>query len=784
MKTSILWAILIAATTTNAAAQPQGRIRGTITDAASGHPLPYATVVILDVNPPVAATTNEQGAFSLPPLPVGRYTLQASSTGYHPSTMHEVPASPAKETIIDFSLKESVVALTEVVVRPETNKDTPLNPMALAGARTLHVEEAARYAGGLDDPARLATSFAGVAGNVTSNSIAIRGNSPQSLQWKLEGVEIPNPSHYPEIGGIGGGILTAFSAQLLANSDFLTGAFPAEYNNALSGVFDMQLRNGNNQRREHTAQVGTLGVEFASEGPFRQGSQASYLFNYRYSAMALAADLVGGALKEAGGMRFQDLSFKLNFPTRRAGVFSLWAIATHDRFREYLPDDLSAYPYIPVEASVSQQMAAAGLSHKLYLSDNAYLKSTLSATYAQNQNTTDTYDLNRQNPQRIQDMQDKNTNLILNTHLNTKFSPRHTNRTGLTLTTLFYNDNYNIAPNYPYANGAPMRNIARAVGNTLLTAAFTQSQYQLNERLTLQAGITAQYFALTRHYTLEPRASLRFQPSPRHSFALATGLHSRHERLDYYFVTTPESGNDPVNKALDFTKALHLTLTYNWHISPNSHLRIEPYYQHLYNVPIVPQTNISIINQTDFYLIHPLANEGQGRNIGIDFTYERYLNRGYYYLLTASLFNSAYRAADPLWRSARYNRRFLANALAGKEWKLGQSKQNALGANLRLNLMGGNYYTPINEPASLAAKRPIEDESRLLAARTPPALIAHITLNYTLNKHRSAHEFGLKILNITGAEDFYYYDYNYQTNQIEKTTTAISIPNIYYKISF
>jgi hypothetical protein len=779
----VLWAIMIVGLFTKAAAQPNGNIRGTVIDAASGQALPYVTVVVMNTNPVVGATTGEQGTFSLPPLPVGRYDVRASFVGYEPATMREVMVSSAKETVLEISLKESVTALDEVVVRPKTSKEAPLNPMALAGARMLSVEEANRYAGGFDDPARLVTSFAGVAGDVTSNSIAIRGNSPQSLQWKLEGVEIPNPSHYPEIGGVGGGILTAFSSQVLGNSDFFAGAFPAEYGNALSGVFDMALRNGNNQRYEHTAQLGTLGVEFASEGPFRKGGQASYLFNYRYSSMALAYDLVGGDLKEVSGMRYQDLSFKINLPTR-AGVFSLWGIGTYDNYSGFMPDDLSDYDYIPAEGIARQRMGAAGLGHKIFLDGNTYLKSTLAATCAENHVITELYGDDRQNPQRIQDMLDRNTSLVFHSYLNRKFNARHTNRTGVMLTGLLYDDNYNIAPNYPYSNDRPMTNFADTDGSSLLASAFSQSSWQFDERFTAQLGLNVQYFALNRRWTLEPRASIRWRAASRHAFALATGLHSRHEQMDYYFVTTPETGDRLVNKDLDFARAFHAVLSYDWNISENMHFRIEPYFQYLYEVPVVPGSGISIINRTDFYMNKQLVNDGKGRNAGIDFTFERYLKDGYYYMLTASVFDSRYCGGDGVWRDTRYNRRFLANALGGKEWMLGRSRQNILGVHLRMNVMGGNHYTPLDNAASLAAERPIEDESRIMDGRNPAAFIVHITVNYQINKPGLGHEFGIKMLNVTGSKDFFGFDYNYRTRQMEKTTAAVSIPNIYYKISF
>lgn len=776
MKRWILGAVLMAGVLAEAAAQSKGSIRGNVVDAASGQVLSYVTVVVAGTNPVVGATTDGQGAFTLPLLPVGRYTVRASFVGYEPTMVREVMVSSAKETVLEISLRESVTALNELVVRPKTNKEAPLNPMALAGARMLSVEEASRYAGGMDDPARLVTSFAGVAGDVTSNSIAIRGNSPQSLQWKLEGVEIPNPSHYPEIGAVGGGILTAFSAQVLGNSDFLTGAFPAEYGNALSGVFDMMLRNGNNQRREHAAQVGTLGVEFASEGPFTKGGKGSYLFNYRYSSMALAYDLVGGDLEEVLGMRYQDLSFKINLPTKGAGVFSLWGIGTYDKYSS--PEPEADYDYLPDNSVARQQMGAAGLGHKIFLDGNTYLKSTLAATYAENHSITEIFG------RRTQDMLDRNTNLVFHSYLNRKFSARHTNRTGVTLTGLFYDDNYNIAPDYPYSGDAPMANFADTEGSSLLVSAFSQSSWQVNERFTGQVGLNAQYFALNGRWTVEPRASVRWRAASQHSFALATGLHSRHERIDYYFVTMPETGDRLVNKGLDFAKAYHAVLSYDWSVSENIHFRVEPYFQHLYDVPVAAGGGFSIINQTAFYMNKRLVNGGKGRNAGVDVTLERYLKDGFYYMLTGSVFDSKYRGDDGVWRNTRYNRRFLANVLGGKEWMLGRGGRNVLGVNLRATVMGGSYYTPLDEAVSLAAKRPIEDEGRMMGSRNPAAFMLHATISYRMNRRGWAHEIGVKMMNITGSEDFFGFDYNYRTGEMDRRGAAVGIPGVYWGVAW
>ncbi|MEX2404553.1 MAG: carboxypeptidase-like regulatory domain-containing protein, partial [Balneolales bacterium] len=246
---------------------PSQTIRGQITDAGSGSPIPGVTVMVLDQEPTLGTTTDLNGNFRLDNVPAGRHTLRFSSVGYESGYIREQLVTSAREVILDVTLRESVTELDDIVVRPEQQKDEAINRMAVSGVRLLSMEEASRYAGGFDDPARLATSFAGVAGSLGDNAIVIRGNAPKGLLWQMEGVEIPTPSHFANIITMGGGGITALSSRMISDSDFFTGAFPAEYGNALSGVFDLNLRNGNDEQYEHTMRAGTIGLDVASEGP-------------------------------------------------------------------------------------------------------------------------------------------------------------------------------------------------------------------------------------------------------------------------------------------------------------------------------------------------------------------------------------------------------------------------------------------------------------------------------------------------------------------------------------
>ncbi|WP_165045017.1 carboxypeptidase-like regulatory domain-containing protein [Dysgonomonas sp. ZJ709] len=783
MKTLLLFLTTLFLST-SITAQTGKPIRGVVVDNASGESLVSVTVQVLNSSLPKGALSDADGNFSIDGLPVGRYDIQASFIGYEPMVFREIVVSSGKEAFITISLKENINELKEVVIEPQVNKQLPQNITATTSARMLSVEEASRYAGGMDDPARLVSAFAGVAGSMNSNGIAIRGNSPQFLQWRLEGAEIPNPTHFSDITGVGGGIFTALSSQVLGNSDFFTGAFPAEYGNALSGVFDMQLRNGNRWDYEHTVQVGTLGVDVSSEGPFKKGGQSSYLFNYRYATMALADDLFPGLLGDAAGMRYQDLSFKLNFPTKSAGTFSVWGIGLIDRFSQNAESDTTKWESVTdnSKADFRQTMASGGIGHKYFFNNSTFIKTALVGTYTKNHLLLDVFDTQK-NPTRVNDMKGTNWDMSLNSYINKKFSSKHTSRTGFNITRLSYDLNYNISPSFPNPF-LPMENFAKSDGSTMLFSAFSNSTIRLNNEITANIGINSQYFLLNEKWTLEPRVGIKWQMQPKHSIGLAYGLHSRHEKLDYYFVRTPETGNEMVNKKLDFAKAHHIVFSYDWSLSENTHLKIEPYFQYLYDIPVARDSSFSIINQQDWYLNTALVSEGKGINYGIDVTLERYLADGYYYLLTGSIFQSRYTGGDGVWRNTRLNRNYVFNALGGKEWKMGRQKQNIFNVNLRASFQGGDRYSPIDTEASLLAQDAVYDTSRAYEKQFDPALITSFTVSYKMNKKKLAHEFAVKVINANGYQEPSGHFYNYRRSEVELYKSAVVIPNISYKVEF
>jgi hypothetical protein len=773
----MFWMFLMFTTLVSAQELTQ-TIKGKILDNETQEPIPFATVVIKNTNPIIGTTTEDNGNFRLENVPIGRYDIEVSHLGYESTIISEVVVTSAKEVVLKITLTESAYALDEVIIRPKTNKEEPLNKMATVSARMLSVEEASRYAGGFDDPARLASSFPGVAtSSVGNNAIIVRGNAPKYLQWKIEGVEVPNPNHFANLSALGGGGLTALSSNLLANSDFFTGAFPAEYNNALSGVFDIKMRNGNSSEYEHSIEAGIIGIDFASEGPLgKKEYGASYLVNYRYSTLGLISSLLPD---DAGKINYQDLSFKLSLPTKKAGSFSIWGIGLIDNSESLPEKDINKQIYYEdiEQQDVSQYMGALGINNRLTLKNSAYLNTTLSVSTNGIDLKTDRLN-NQSQLQPENEIKNTNYNIVFKSFLNKKFSAKHTNRTGVTLRGLAYD----IDLKENNVNTNTLNTLASENGFSSLLSAYSNSSFSL-KNWKLNLGINAQLFTLNNSVTIEPRLGLSHQINENNKLSFGYGLHSRIEPLNIYFATT--ANNTQANKDLKLSKAHHFVLAYDWNISEKLHLKIEPYFQYLFDIPIVANTTTSLINlEQDWFINDTYINAGKGQNYGIDLTLEQYINNGFYYLVSASVFNSKYKTDTNKWYNTRFNKNYLITALAGKEFRLGKNKQNSLGINIRASIQGGNRYSPIDNQASLLQQDVVYNETNPFTQQAETVFLTDFTVNYEWNKRKTTQRLSLKVLNATNFEEFQGHRFNLQTNQVDKFKEGIIIPNISYKISF
>ena len=778
MRSLLLTIIFLAGCLVSPAQSITRSIGGRITDAASGSPLPGASIVIPGSDPLLGASSGTDGGFVISGVPVGRHTVRVTYIGYEDVVISEILVGSAREPFLTVAMKEKVNTMNEVVIR--SGKAEPLNPMASVSARQINMEEASRYAGGFNDPARLASSFAGVTGSLGDNGIVIRGNAPKGLLWRMEGVPISNPAHFANVGNLGAGAVTALSDQVMGGSDFLTGAFPAEYGNALSGVFDIRLRNGNSDKRLYAAKLGLSGLEATLEGPFVKGKGSTYLLNYRYSIFDLLAPILP---PEMGTLRYHDLSFRFNFPTAHAGTFSVWGIGARDyQGRKALTDTTKwKTDNDKQEYKTHLFMMAAGLGHKIFAGKKTYFSTSLSLAGNGLDLHTKMFDASGILAP-YEEIANRTWDLSLSAFVNHKFGSRHTNRTGIRVSRLEYrwlirND---------AGHGGNLITYADDRGSAVAAEAFSQSKVELTDDLSLTAGLHTQFFALNRNITVEPRLSLTWNLSANQSLSLAYGLHSQLEMLNFYLAEVPSQGGATrANRDLGFSKAHHAVVSWKLRLGDHAQLKAEPYFQYLFDIPVKPHSPWSMQNlQNGIYFNDSLVNEGKGRNIGIDITVERNLFRGWYGMATVSLFDSRYCGGDGVWRKSRFDRNYVVNLLGGREWKSGRQKNNLFGINLKFTLMGGDRVTPVDLAASQASGETVEDLTQAFSRQKAAAPILSLSLNYRVNKKRHAGIWEFSFINMLGYKELNRYYYDRTTQSVRKDENQLVIPNLSYRIEF
>lgn len=757
-------------------------VRGTVVDKQVKSPLIGAVVQVLNVTPSKGTTTDIDGNFKLEDVPVGRQTIKVTFLGYREVILNDVAVSSGKELVLNIEMEEQVVQNKEVVITAD--KKQPLNDMSTVSARTVSVEETQRYAAAVNDPARAALAYAGVATVMDGNNfISIRGNAPNGLLWRMEGVEVPNPNHFSSPGSAGGGI-SILSSQLLANSDFVTGAFAAEYGNASSGVFDLRLRKGNNEQREFTFQAGVLGMDAAVEGPFSAKHRGSYLVNYRYSTLGLLGKM--GILGDGGVTTFQDLSYNIVLPTEKYGKFTFFGFGGLSS-EVYNADKDSALWQEEGDRYSSKFFAntgASGMTWSKSINDHMYLKLAAvgSATAL---GFKETYLLNDYSPREHYYNSYTQNKMTVSAVLTNKFNANHVLRTGVILN----HQGYKLNARYYDEDEQISKEFMKADGTTQVMQAFAQWQYRPTERLTFNTGFHALYLALNNKVSVEPRASARWEFIPGQSFSAGYGLHSQVLPLAAYFTKTtlPDGTATFTNKELDLLKAHHLVLAYDRSVGENMRVKLEAYHQWLFHLPVGASANstYSLTNEIWDGVRDSLVSKGKGRNYGLELTVEKFFSKGSYFLLSASLFNSNYKTLEDVWRNSRYNGKYLVTFTGGKEFTLSQERKGrVIGFNLKLIYAGGYYDHPIDVTASQLAGHTVYDEGNAFTTKMPDYFRADIRLSLKRNYTKWTSTVSLDIQNVSNRKNVFNKYYNAETNKVEYNYQAPLIPVLSYRVEF
>jgi hypothetical protein len=700
---------------TSQAQVPVQSIRGKVTDRDSHKPLPGASVETVGGEKRITSLSDSSGRFVLHNIPPGRIKIQCSYIGYAMYITDDIIVNAAKGQELSLEMEEEPKFQTGVVVRGVRNQKAPVNKFALVSGRSFSPEETQRFAASANDPSRMALAFPGVQASDDSRSdIIIRGNNPLGMQWKLEGVDIINPNHFARKGSSGGGI-TIFSLSMLDNSDFLTGAMPAEYGDVLSGVFDVHLRKGNNLKTEYTFKASLIGLDFSTEGPIQKG-RSSYLFNYRYSTLQLLNAIGLNLADKRETDKFQDLSFNLAFSNKSGkSQTNLWGIGGHSEeyyvavkdtanWKQY--DDYAFHDYIT-------RMGAIGIGNTLTLSDKSFLRSSfvLIGQHITYQDDT----LNKQLlAGNVNHEIYNNERLSFSSSYNHKFSAAANIKAGIYMTDLLYDvkqDSLNFTSNtyHTVINGS---------GSSFLVQPYVQMSLKPGTKWTINPGFHFMYFALNNKSTLDPRLSLQYRINNRLNVSIAYGLHSKLLPLGYYFFQHTGINNYP-NHDLGMLRSHHYILAADRLLKKNWRIHAELYYQHLFQIPVVNDINRTfwMLNELEGYAREALVSKGTGTNKGVDLSLEKFFTKGFFMIASFSFYQSTFEPLNEQTYNTRFNAGNAGSWTGAKEWTL--KKNLVFQAGWKAIYNAGQRLTPLASIQN-SNRAPIEDETSPYTEKVSP----------------------------------------------------------------
>lgn len=778
-------------------------IRGQVVDEGSKLPLIGVTVMIDGSTPPIGAITDNEGYFRIEKVPVGRVNLKLSYIGYKEKVIPNIVVNSAKEVVLKLTLQEYATKMAEVTIVAQMDKGSPTNDMALGSARSISTEETNRYAGSFNDPTQIMSNFAGVAATQDgSNDIIVRGNSPKYIQWRLEGVEITNPNHFANQSGIGTGGISALNNNLLATSDFYTSSFPAEYGDVLSGVYDIKLRSGNNERFEGMIGVGILGTDLTLEGPLKKGYSGSYLINYRYSTISLVSNLE--LIDRSGLTNFQDGAFKIMLPTKKLGTYSIFGLGGYSGFdlenmsgSDALgsPGHSAQLSTLSKDHSTRSFLFNTGINHWFNLSEKSYLKtSVVYSTDGIKNNVFARFNPPSQSQGASYNYYDgdiRKSTYRGTVTLHYKINNRHKLQAGFKYAYFSFDYFQQLRKDTVSAN----RVLTNFVEQISTLRNFISWKFKPFRKLTLIAGIHQMNEFYNQNRTLEPRFAMNWELKPTIDLTLSYGKHSTMESIHNYFAKVPNDQGtltEP-NRNLGLLKADHYTLTIEKRFQSDLKAKLGLYYQWLYDLPVANEDTsyFATINERIDYEPVYLINKGKGKNYGVELTIEKFFNDGYYFLINTSLFQSKYKTLENRWRNTQYNNEFMANILAGKEFlNLGKKDNQALTINLKVFVGGGRKIIPLrrDNQGNLdvdPANDQYFDYDKAYESSLDDLYQVDLSLNYKWNKLKTTHELFLNIYDITNVEGRIteYYD-DSEPDKIGYITQIGLFPNLMYRIYF
>ena len=728
-------------------------LNGIILNEISQEPIVGAEI---NLNDNVKIYSDSTGQFILKQVPVGRNTIFIFKEGftyyYNQSLLLELGNQDILEvTLSPKSFTGDTVFVTESQALDEINNQYVIS-----------VEETDRYPATFFDPARLVQTFPGViAVNDQANHIAVRGQSPNLVTWRLQGLEIVNPNHTNNAGTftdqptVAGGGVNMISAQLLKETQFYNGYMPSAFGNAMGGTINMDFKKGNMNHWEMTSQIGLIGLELGAEGPLIQ-NKASLVANYRYSAVGALT----GLGVDFGGeeINYQDASLMMDFKIKNGNVklFGIWGNSKN--IFSGNPDTIETYKDL-FNIDFMSDIGIAGITFSKYWSNISWNSGVAYSKLngARYQNLIDDHRENSFGTELYQ------TKLSFDTHVQSLSRNNQLIKMGLKM-------NRQVATYGTF--------FSKQVGANEFDfpTGFTVSPYieadlQLSPVLNIDIG-SRLVFSNNFRPSLEPNVQLTWNMRRTQSAVLSTSVHRQLEhpaavKSDLRDRTMPLSLHHQVGYHLMNDKNYFKVLLFYQHGYFNFQSFNNPSNRHeITPVDYLPHST-NWFSELQFGTLGQINNEGQNYQQGIELGAKKFLFKSIYGLLNVSLFDSKYREdQNSVWLDTRWNQNFVFNAAFGKEftWLNKRNKSNLLGMNIRFNGYGGIREPNIDVQASQEYWITIYDFTQGFINQNKAVFRTDLRVYWRRNLGKHSGLLSLDIQNVTNTknEAYHYYDPYYE----------------------
>ena len=712
-----------------------GIIKGTVVDDITQSPVQGATVEIPETSN--LTKTNSKGEFQFNELATGIYQIRVKALGYENHIKSElvVTASKPLETLIKLNPK----GITTDLINVEANSFDQSSDVNVSSIN-LDYEEIRRAPGATEDISRMLQSAPGIAiGNDQRNDIIIRGGSPAENLILIDGIEIPNINHFGTDGSSSGAI-GFINSRFIQSTDMLTGGFPSLYGDKLSGVININFREGSRKNFFGDVNLSIAGFGAIFEGPLT--SKGSYLFSVRRSYL----ELVKSAIRLTSVPNYWDINLKVVYDLSPKDKLSLIGLSGIDKI-DFSGESAEDNPY--GNSNSNQNTYATGINYKK-LFRKGFIQTVLAY------NVTDYYvkQIEGQTAEIrfLNEAVNKETGLY--TDLKYQLSQSFILNTGLggkyaNINNILYLKGDTNAAGYVY--DTINANVDIRTSKLFMHANLTSKFF--NDRVNLNTGFRVDYFEYISNQTyFSPRVGLSVNVNPITSLNFAWGIY--HQSPEYIWLVS-----SPANNLLNNIQSIHYIAGIEHFFASDIKANIEVYYKKYDDYPVwidIP-TYILIDGGAEFgpNIVGQASSAGYGYVNGIDISIHKKLSgNGLYGMLNYSYINSSFTALAGNNKPGAFDPGNQVTLIAGYQFNDGWL------AGIKFKYSGGRPYTPINEQASKQVNRAVFATDDFNSARYPYYMRVDVRVDKKFDFQKSNITAYLELQNVFDRQNIYAYYWN------------------------